>query len=166
LVTVPEIFAKLSAALPERGLVLEEGAAEAAIRVPREALIETARRLQGESDLNFDALMCLSGVDRATELEVVYHLCSMRFRHRVTLRCVVAKDDPVIPSVCSIWPAADWHEREAWDLIGIRFAGHPDFRRILCPDDWEGHPLRKDYAMPVSYHGIPLTAELPSENLL
>ena len=164
--TVSDIFAKLSAALPDRGLTLEEGAGEAVIRVPREALLETARRLRDESELNFDALMCLSGVDRAAELEVVYHFCSMTLRHRVTLRCVVSKDDPVIPSLCAVWPAADWHEREAWDLVGVRFSGHPDFRRILCPDDWEGHPLRKDYAMPASYHGIPLTAELPPENIL
>jgi NADH-quinone oxidoreductase subunit C len=161
--TVPEIFSKLSAVLPERGLTLEEGGAEAVIRVPRAALIETTRYLRDESDLNFDALMCLSGVDRATELEAVYHLCSMKLHHRVTLRCAVPKDDPLIPSVCSIWTAADWHEREAWDLIGIRFEGHPDFRRILCSDDWEGHPLRKDYVMPSHYHGIPLTAQLPPE---
>jgi NADH-quinone oxidoreductase subunit C len=161
--TAPEIFAGLSAALPDRGLTLEENTIEKVIRVPREVLIESARCLRDHSDLNFDALMCLSGVDKAAELEAVYHLCSMKFHHRVTLRCVVPKDDPVIPSVTSIWPASDWHEREAWDLIGIRFEGHGDFRRILCPDDWEGHALRKDYVMPSQYHGIPLTAQLPPE---
>jgi NADH-quinone oxidoreductase subunit C len=71
---------------------------------------------------------------------------------------------PSIPSVSSVWPAADWHEREAYDLMGIDFAGHPDQRRILCPDDWEGHPLRKDYDFPLEYHGIPATTEFELTN--
>lgn len=162
--TVSEIFAKLSAAIPERGLVLEEGAIEPIIVVPRAALREAAFLLRDDSELKFDALMCLSAVDKAQELQVVYHLCSMTARHRVTLRCAVSKEDPVVPTLCPVWPAANWHEREAFDLLGVRFDGHPDFRRILCPDDWEGHPLRKDYVMPTSYQDIPLTAELPPES--
>ena len=75
------------------------------------------------------------------------------------VRVVTDRADPVIPSVAHIWPTADWHEREAYDLMGIRFTGHPDPRRILCPDDWEGHPLRKDYEFPLDYHGIPGTTE-------
>ena len=75
------------------------------------------------------------------------------------IRVVVDRNDPVIPSVADIWPTADWHEREAYDLMGIRFSNHPDLRRILCPDDWEGHPLRKDYEFPLEYHGIPGTTE-------
>jgi NADH-quinone oxidoreductase subunit C len=162
-VTVADIFAKLSAVFPASGLTLEEGSPESVIFVPRAALLATAKMLRDDPDMKFDALMCLSAVDKAQELQVVYHLCSMTIRNRATLRCTVAKDDPVVPSLCSVWPAANWHEREAYDLLGVRFDGHPDFRRILCPDDWEGHPLRKDYVMPASYHDIPLTATLPPE---
>jgi len=80
------------------------------------------------------------------------------------VRVVTDRNDPVISSVAHVWPAADWHEREAFDLMGIRFSGHPDLRRILCPDDWEGHPLRKDYDFPLEYHGIPATTEYELTN--
>jgi NADH-quinone oxidoreductase subunit C len=75
------------------------------------------------------------------------------------VRVVTDRRDPVIPSVSHVWPTADWHEREAYDLMGVRFSGHPNLRRILCPEDWEGHPLRKDYEFPLEYHGIPGTTE-------
>lgn len=80
------------------------------------------------------------------------------------VRVVTNRDNPVIPTVSNVWPAADWHEREAFDLMGIRFAGHPDLRRILCADDWVGHPLRKDYEFPREYHGIPATTEFELTN--
>ena len=79
--------------------------------------------------------------------------------HEFAVRVVVDRGNAVIPSVAEIWPTAEWHEREAFDLMGIEFAGHPDPRRILCPDDWVGHPLRKDYEFPSEYHGIPGTTE-------
>jgi len=77
--------------------------------------------------------------------EVNYHLLSLDRRERLRLKLRVAGNDPTVPSVTSIWPTANWHERENFDLFGIHFEGHPDLRRILMPDDWEGHPLRKDY---------------------
>jgi NADH-quinone oxidoreductase subunit C len=162
--TIPEIFARLTAALPA-GLVLEETQPEPTIRVPREYLRQTCFMLRDDPELAFDALMCLSGVDKPQELQAVYHLFSMRLSHKVTLRCVVSKEDSEIPSVTPIWSAANWHEREAFDMIGIRFEGHPDLRRILTADDWEGHPLRKDYKQPESFHGIPLTPIFPPERL-
>ena len=80
------------------------------------------------------------------------------------VRVVTDRDQPLIPSVAHVWPTANWHEREAYDLMGIRFSDHPDLRRILCPDDWEGHPLRKDYEYPLEYHGIPGTTEYELTN--
>ena len=159
--TTQEIFNHLSQSLPGAELILEEVQPQAVIRVPREALIRVADALSKDPELHFECLMCLSGVDKGTELQTVYHLYSMKHGHRVALRCAVSKEDAIVPTVCHVWPAAEWHEREAYDMFGIRFASHPDHRRILCADDWEGHPLRKDYKAPESFHGIPLTNNLP-----
>lgn len=112
-----------------------------------------------------DYLECLSGVDEgptANRIGVVYHLMSITRGHRLVLKCFVPRAGtegepqgmPSIPSVSSVWQAANWHEREAYDLLGIHFEGHPDLRRILMPEDWEGHPLRKDYTNPEYYHDI------------
>ena len=106
-------------------------------------------------ELQFDYLMCLSGIDNGKNiLGVVYHLSSMQHRHKITVKVEVPADKPDVPSVSSIWPTANWHEREAYDLIGIKFIGHPDLRRMLLPEDWEGHPLRKDYKVPEFYQGM------------
>jgi NADH-quinone oxidoreductase subunit C len=77
--------------------------------------------------------------------ELNYHLLSLEYRKRIRLKVRIPGDDPQVQSVTPIWPAANWHEREAFDLMGVRFEGHPDLTRILMPDDWEGYPLRKDY---------------------
>jgi NADH-quinone oxidoreductase subunit C len=159
--TTLDIFNRLQTAFPAAGLALEETQPAAVCRVPREALLDVALKLRDDSTLHFEALMCLSGLDRGTELHTVYHLDSMQHHHQFTLRCVVSKDDPQTPSVSAIWPTAEWHERESYDMFGIVYTGHPDPRRILCADDWEGHPLRKDYKAPESFHGIPLTNNLP-----
>lgn len=94
---------------------------------------------------NFAYLRSLAGVDHETHMEVVYHLVSLETRENVCVKVRTSRETPTVPSVVSVWTTADWHEREAYDLLGIRFAGHPDLRRILLPDDWVGHPLRKDY---------------------
>jgi len=102
-----------------------------------------------------DLLMLLSGVDlTGGKLGVVYHLNSTRWGHKITLKVEVTVDDPHCQSVESVWQTANWHEREAFDMIGVVFDGHPDLRRILLPDDWEGHPLRKDYQVPQFYNGM------------
>jgi NADH-quinone oxidoreductase subunit C len=109
-----------------------------------------------------DWLRCLTGVDYAADgrLAVVYNLWSFQHRHDLAVKVHIGRDDAVVPSVTHLWRAADWHEREAFDLVGIRFTGHPDLRRILLADDWNGHPLRKDYVFPREYHGIPGSVEL------
>ena len=87
--------------------------------------------------------------------EVVYHMLSTIKNHRFVVKLRLPHvDEPAAPTLTSVYPAADWHERETWDLVGIRFEGHPDLRRILCCEDWVGHPLRKDYVFPKEYHGI------------
>jgi NADH-quinone oxidoreductase subunit C len=94
-------------------------------------------------------------------MEVVYHFSSFAFQHRFALKVMLprwkgdkAGELPEVPSLTSLWAAADWHEREVFDLSGVMFTGHPDLRRLLLADDWVGHPLRKDYEFPLEYHGI------------
>ncbi len=118
-------------------------------------LIEVMTYLKSR-ELDFDELMCLSGVDYGAESElgVTYHLCSTATGSKFTVKVKVAREKPVLPSVSSLWRTANWHEREVYDLYGISFDGHPDLTAILLPDDWEGHPLRKDYVLNKTYHGI------------
>ena len=101
----------------------------------------------------------VSGVDRPPEkMEVVYHFARVTKEPGfVCLKVSVPRSNPVVPSLANEWASANWGERETWDLMGIRFEGHPHPYRILLPEDWEGHPLRKDYAFPVEYHGIDCT---------
>ncbi len=111
------------------------------------AIREVCRFCKTEPGLEFDCLSNLSGVDypKRTVIEVVYHLYSYRHRHLFTLKVDAPRDDPRVPSVAGVWSHAEWQEREVFDLLGVTFEGHPDLRRILMPEDWEGHPLRKDY---------------------
>jgi NADH-quinone oxidoreductase subunit C len=119
------------------------------------SIAEVCRYLKDESDLAFDTLMCLSGVDTKEKLQVVYHLYSIARRHRVVLKVETPREgEPSVPTVSHLWGTADFHEREAYDMFGFRFEGHPDLRRILCPDDWQGYPLRKDYVYPETYRDI------------
>lgn len=111
--------------------------------------------LRDDSRLRFDYLVSLAAVDRPPEsIEVVTHLFSYTHRAALAIRTTLPRDEPRVPSLAEVWPAAGWHEREQFDLLGVAFEGHPDLRRILMPDDWEGHPLRKDYVKPDRYHGI------------
>ncbi len=121
-----------------------------------------AEFLHSEPGLKMDWLANLSGVDYVADdkLCVVYDLWSFDVRHSFAVKVFCPRDNPHVPSVADLWAAADWHEREAFDMFGIVFDGHPDLRRILCADDWEGFPLRKDYVFPREYHGIPGSVEL------
>ncbi len=124
------------------------------IKIQPEKILEVVQFLKNDERLQFDFLSCLSGVDYKGKLGVVYHLFSMTQKHKMVLKVEVPTESPNIPSVESVWKTANWHEREAFDLYGINFIGHPDLRRILLPDDWEGHPLRKDYQTPEFYNGM------------
>jgi NADH-quinone oxidoreductase subunit C len=121
---------------------------ETTVIVPREHLLRVAEYLASEPSLRFSFLSDITTVDRfplEPRFEVNYHLLSLDRRERLRLNVRLAGSDPMVHSVIPVWPTANWHERENFDLFGIRFEGHPDLRRILMPDDWEGYPLRKDY---------------------
>lgn len=154
--TPQAIHDKLKAKFGDAILAFDANPLEPFVKVKPEAIREVCGFLKTETDLAFDYCMCISGVDTGKTLLSVYHLYSMALLHRCSLKAEVSRENPHLPSVASVWRAADWHEREAFDLFGIVYDGHPDLRRILLPDDWEGHPLRKDYPMPDAYHDIPL----------
>lgn len=144
------------------------------VEVSPDGLLEVAEYLRNEPALEFDLLNCITAVDylepdpkKAKRVdwephtELVYHLSSISKKHTLVLKVMLPrwKDDkvgelPEVPTVSGIWSTADWHEREVYDLSGIHFVGHPNLRRILCPEDWVGYPLRRDYEMPLEYHGI------------
>ena len=124
-----------------------------------------AAELRDEPGLRFEVCHWVSGVhypaDRGRELHAVYHLLSMTHRRRIRVEVTCPESDQHIPSVTDVWPSADWHERETWDMFGIQFDGHPAMTRILMPDDWPGHPQRKDYPLggiPVEYKGATVPA--------
>jgi NADH-quinone oxidoreductase subunit C len=125
------------------------------IRVAADKTKEIALFLRDEEVFSFDYMMCLSGVDlNDGSLSAVYHLFSMKHKHKIVLKASCTKEQPHVQSVSSVWGTANWHEREAYDMFGIVFDEHPDLRRILCPDDYPGHPLRKDFKVPEFYNGM------------
>ena len=131
-------------------LPLAEMRGQAVVRLPREGLAEALVTLRDGADTRFEQLMDLTAVDylgRTPRFEVVYQLHSLTHRHRLRVKVVVEEADPVVPSAAGVWRSALWAERECFDLMGIRFAGHPDLRRILMYAGFEGHPLRKDYPL-------------------
>jgi NADH-quinone oxidoreductase subunit C len=128
--------------------------------IRRHALLDVVTHLRNDDKLRFEFCSSISGVhfphEEGRELHVVYHLLSMTHRRRIRLEVTCPDDDPHVPSVVGIYPTADWHERETWDFFGVIFDGHPALTRILMPDDWPGHPQRKDYPLggiPVEYKG-------------
>lgn len=119
------------------------------IIVSKNDILDICRFLHDSQELDFTYLSDLCGVDyldRIPRFEVVYHLYSIKKNHRLRVKARVGENEGII-SVESVWKTANWHEREAYDLLGIRFENHPDLRRILLPEDWQGHPLRKDYPL-------------------
>jgi NADH-quinone oxidoreductase subunit C len=119
-------------------------------------ILDICRFVNSDDRIKMDHLELLGGVDYEDRIEVVYVLYSMKHRHRFTLKCRLSREEPKVATVESVWAVANWHEREAFDMFGVVFEGHSDMRRILCPDDWEGYPLRKDYKAPESYRGMPV----------
>lgn len=132
----------------------EDVSTEAYVLIKAPRITEACLFLRDETDLMFNYLANLTGMDYKTNLTVVYHLYSISLNHRIVLKVELDRETPSLPSVEKVWKTANWHEREAFDMFGIVFEEHPFMVRILTPYDWEGYPLRKDYVEPETYHGI------------
>ena len=126
------------------------------VRVTPKVLLDAARFVRDDPSIRAEQIHDVTAVDWVDHFEVVIHAYSVSKRHAVCLKVrTPSREEAKCPSVTPVWPGANWHERETWDLMGVWFDGHPDLRRILLPEDWEGHPLRKDEGNPLEYHGIP-----------
>ena len=127
------------------------------IKVDAKSLIEIAKELNSNKDLDFDYLMCITSYDlgNSTDYGCAYNFYSNKYKHYVEIRVEVNLTEE-IPSLTSFWKTADWHERECFDLMGIKFSNHPNLKRILLSNDWNGHPLQKDYKADEYYRGMPI----------
>ncbi len=150
--------ATLKAALPDAVLDVKEFRGETTIIVQREQIAEVARFMRDTPGLLFNFLSDISAVDyypeatRPERFGVSYHLYSLIYQRKVRLKVFVPEDDTTVPTVTDVWPGANWPEREIFDMMGISFDGHPDMRRLLMPEDWDGHPHRRDY--PLGYETV------------
>lgn len=152
-----ELFALVQQACIHSEAVAEDTMTPRGIRVHATDLRKVCLILRDNDQVFFDMLSCLTVIDNGPAvgtLEVIYNLYSIPFNHHLALKVVTGPDQAEVDSVQDIWKTADWHEREAWDMFGVKFKGHPDLRRILLPADWEGHPLRKDYKQQEYYRGV------------
>ncbi|CAG4994243.1 NAD(P)H-quinone oxidoreductase subunit J [Dyadobacter sp. CECT 9275] len=165
--TFVEINQILVTRFPDAITESRDNAIQPFIVVKTESLTDICRYLHEDSRLYFDYLACVTAIDNGPGLatmEVIYNLTSIPYGHDLMLKIIFPRNQdkeplPVVPSVSHIWRTAEWHEREAFDLLGIYFEGNKDLRRILLPEDWEGHPLRKDYSAQEKYHGISVRYE-------
>ncbi|MCP4291631.1 MAG: NADH-quinone oxidoreductase subunit C [bacterium] len=186
------IYEMLAEHLGEGALEFNEEGVEAFAKIDPAKIAAAGLFLRDNEQLRFNQLMCLSGIDwdgldengkgksvailgytgegvpetsdRVAEGDfgVAYHLYSHELKHKFSMRVRVSREVACVPTVSSVWSTANWHEREAWDLVGIRFEGHPNLKRMLLDEAWEGHPLRKDYEMPSQWQ----TVKLSGENLI
>jgi len=141
---------------------LEANEKLAQLSVPANELVSICDLLWRDPQTYFDSLSCVTAIDLGPEvgqMEIIYTLYSIPFHVTLHLKVIIDRDKPEVPSLCGIWKTADWHEREAFDLLGVQFMGHPNLTRILLPADWQGHPLRKDYVEQERYHGIKVKYE-------
>ena len=158
---------------PNALLIVEENLVQPSILLNKKYLVEVCQFLFETEGMYFDFLSCLTAIDNGAtknSIEVLYHLYSIPYQQFLVLKvelprtCSEENNEefvlhentfmPLVPSVSAVWRSANWHEREAFDLVGVWFEGHPDLMRILLPTDWQGHPLRKDYTDMETYHGI------------
>ncbi len=131
-------------------LTFEEGSDFLTLNIESKDLKEFARRIRMCAELDFDYLFCVTCVDWKTHLTMVYHFSSTNFRHAIVAKSKLDRANPEIETVCDIWRTAEFHEREVFDLFGVKFLNHPDLRRLFLTDEWVGFPLRKDYEDPIN----------------
>lgn len=146
-----EIAEKIKEKFPDQVVDVTEFRDQVSVIVKRDQIVPICKYLHDDPHLSLDHLQDLTAVDylkkKEVRFEVIYNLYSIKYRHKIRIRAQVPENDTKISSVVPIWAGANWYERECFDMFGIVFAGHPDLRRILMPEDWEGHPLRKDYPL-------------------
>lgn len=154
--TPEQIAQKLQERFGDQILAFQADVFDPFVKVAPENILAVCKFLHETPELYFDMCHDVAGYDLGAgkELGVIYHLFSFRHKHWFTVKTEMPREGAHLPTVSYLWRTADWHEREIYDLFGITFDEHPDPRRILCPDDWEGSPLRKDYVVQEYYHGI------------
>ncbi|MEW5693289.1 MAG: NADH-quinone oxidoreductase subunit C [Candidatus Hydrogenedentota bacterium] len=153
-IELTKIYSQLSNKFPDAILPFTLPAnGDSYIEIKQESILVIASELKNNG---FTSLVCMTGVDDGNTFSIRYHLYSMQKKEWAILKLSLSKDNPVVDSVSGIWRAANWQEREIYDMFGIKFIGHPDLRRILMPEDWSGFPLRRDYVTPSRWHGIPV----------
>jgi len=155
------IYQRIGERFPGKLLETVAGKFDAFAVLEPTALIEIMTFLHDDPECAMDCLNNETGVDYKDRIEVVYHLFSYQHRHGCELKVKLPRENPSVATVEQIWRAANWMEREIYDLLGVMFEGHSDMRRILMPEDWLGHPLRKDFVEPLEYHGISTVRESP-----
>ncbi|MBI2360563.1 MAG: NADH-quinone oxidoreductase subunit C [Deltaproteobacteria bacterium] len=150
------IYGRLEREFPGKVSGLKDDVFDPFLMVEPQAIVDACRFLRDQPELKFEILSDLTAVDfpKEEKLQVVYHLYSYTFRHQIVLKVGLPRENPRIATVENVWKAANWFEREVFDLFGVFFDGHSDLRRILLPEDWVGHPLRKDYVEQEEYDGI------------
>lgn len=154
------ILERLHALVPESIVASKEFRGELTVTVAVDVIVRVCQFLKTDPELAFDMLIDCTAVDMyrpEARFEVVYHLYSLKNTRYLRLKVLVEEDQAVVPTLTGVWPAANWHERETFDMFGIRFAGHPDLRRLYMPEEFEYHPLRKDFPL----MGIPDSLPLP-----
>ena len=158
-----EIQAKLKAQFGEAVGDLSEAKIDPFVVIKPDKIVEVCQFAKDDASLAFDYCEDVTGIDwpARSSIEVVYHLFSLQHRHAIVLKVALDRAQPAVATVEGVWKAANWLEREVYDMLGVNFAGHPDMRRILLPDDWVGHPLRKDYQEAGGYHGVSNTRPDP-----
>jgi NADH-quinone oxidoreductase subunit C len=151
-----EIYARLEEQFPGRVSDFKGDVPEPYAKADAQAIVEVCRFLRDDPGVKFEVLSDLTALDwpKEEKLQVVYHLYSYARRHQMVLKVDLPRDNPKVATVESVWKVANWFEREVYDLFGVIFEGHSDLRRIMLPEDWLGHPLRKDYVEQEEYDGI------------
>jgi NADH-quinone oxidoreductase subunit C len=154
------IIQKITSAWPGAVLATQEFRGDLSITLRKEDLVSVAQLIKTDPDLAFDMVIDVTAVDwyrPERRFEVVYHVYSLKNKRYLRLKVQVDEETPVVPTLTSVWPSANWHERETFDMFGIRFDGHPDLRRFYMPEEFEYYPLRKDFPL----MGIPDSLPLP-----